>query len=134
MPHGPEFKFVVDYRSQKKPGNSLVGLIMSQGETWKQQRKFAIKNLGDFGFGKSNMEELVWEETEKFCESLKERLGTPVQVSGLFNITLLNSLWRITTGETFDYNDQNILRFRYNFFLTILNIYTYCIAIKFLST
>ena len=112
IPDGLVYKFFLNYRSQKTVGNSLVGLFLSQGDTWKQQRKFTVKNLGDFGFGKSTMEELVWEETEKFCDSLIERLGTPVQISGLFNISMLNILWRITTGDTFDYKDKKIMQFR----------------------
>ena len=117
LPGGQLFKFFLDYRSQKMPGESLVGLFLSQGETWKQQRRFTVKALGDFGFGKSSMEQLVWEEAEKFCDSLKSRLETPVQVSGLFNISMLNILWRITTGDTFAYEDERIKQFRYFVFV-----------------
>ena len=112
LPDGQLYKFFLDYRSQKMPGDSLVGLFLSQGETWKQQRRFTVKTLGDFGFGKSSMEELVWEETEKFCESLSSSVNQPVQVSGLFNISMLNILWRITTGDTFAYDDHRIKQFR----------------------
>ena len=112
LPNGQTFKFFLDYRSQKMPGESLVGLFLSQGETWKQQRRFTVKTLGDFGFGKSSMEDLVWEEAEKFCESLSSRVEKPVQVSGLFNISMLNILWRITTGDTFAYDDHRIKQFR----------------------
>ena len=110
LPGGQLYKFFLDYNSQK--GESLGGLFLSQGETWKQQRRFTVKTLGDFGFGKSSMEELVWEEAEKFCESLSSRVEKPVQVSGLFNISMLNILWRITTGDTFAYDDHRIKQFR----------------------
>ena len=73
-----------------------------------------MKTLGEFGFGKSTMEDLVWEEVEKFCEFLSRRLDKPVQVCGLFNITMLNILWRITTGESFAYDDEKIKKFRYS--------------------
>ena len=110
LPGGQLYKFFLDYKSQK--GESLGGLFLSQGETWKQQRRFTVKTLGDFGFGKSSVEELVWEEAEKFCESLSSRVEKPVQVSGLFNISMLNILWRITTGDTFAYDDHRIKQFR----------------------
>jgi hypothetical protein len=67
VPSGQLYKFFLDYRFQKMPGESLVVLFLSQRETLKQQRRFTVKTLGDFGFGKSSMEELVWEEVEKFC-------------------------------------------------------------------
>ena len=95
-------------------GDSLLGLFFSQGETWKEQRRFTVKTLGEFGFGKSSMEELVWEETEKFWEYLSSQLKKPLQVSGLFNISMLNILWRMTTGDTFDYGDKRIRLFRYS--------------------
>ena len=97
-----------------------MGLFLSQGETWKQQRRFTVKTLGDFGFGKSSMDQFVWEEAEKFCDSLSSRLEKPVQISGLFNISMLNILWRITTGDTFAYEDERIKQFRY--FVSVCSI------------
>lgn len=113
IPNGPMFKFLLNYRSQKVAGNSLHGLFFSQGDTWKQQRRFTVKTLGNFGFGKSSMEDLVWQELENFCEFLSKSLDKPVQVQGLFNISMLNVLWKILTGDTFAYNDEKIKRIRY---------------------
>ena len=114
------------------PGGSLAGLFLSQGETWKQQRRFTVKTLGEFGFGKSSMEEMVWEEAERFCDHLSSRLQEPVQVCGLFNISILNILWRMTTGDTFAYDDVKIKQFRYfvSVFLIHIKIYREVLSIK----
>jgi len=90
-----------------------MDFFFSQGDTWKQQRRFTVKTLGNFGFGKSSMEDLVWQELENFCEFLSKSLDKPVQVQGLFNISMLNVLWKILTGDTFAYNDEKIKRIRY---------------------
>ncbi len=37
----------------------LTGIFFSNGKEWQEQRRFALKNLRDFGFGKLSMEELV---------------------------------------------------------------------------
>jgi len=43
VPEGQLFKFFLNYRSRKVPGDSLLGLFFSQGETWKEQRRFTVK-------------------------------------------------------------------------------------------
>ena len=83
----------------------MHGLFLSQGDTWKQQRRFTVNTPGNFGLGKSSMEDLLWQEAENFCEFISKRLVKPVQVQGLFNISMLNVLWKILTGDTFAYDD-----------------------------
>ena len=46
--------------------HSMKGLIFSQGKEWSEHRRFTLKNLRDFGFGKSSMNEMIFEEVEKF--------------------------------------------------------------------
>lgn len=38
------------------------GIIGSSGKEWQEQRRFALRNLREFGFGKSSMDELFDEE------------------------------------------------------------------------
>ena len=37
-------------------------VILSEGRTWVEQRRFALRTLRDFGFGKQGMEEMTQEE------------------------------------------------------------------------
>ena len=48
----------------------LPGVIMSKGKYWKEQRRFLLKNLKDFGFGKASMESLIQDEMAKLCSKL----------------------------------------------------------------
>ncbi|XP_059211949.1 cytochrome P450 2K1-like isoform X3 [Centropristis striata] len=48
------------------------GVIWSNGEEWKDLRRFALINLKDFGMGKSAIEDKIIEE----CDKLKEMLKT----------------------------------------------------------
>lgn len=39
-----------------------AGIVFNEGQTWLEQRRFTIKVLRDFGFGKQSMEEAVGNE------------------------------------------------------------------------
>ena len=49
----------------------MPGVISSSGRYWRDQRRFLLKNLKDFGFGRSSMENLIQEEMDKL-KSMKE--------------------------------------------------------------
>jgi hypothetical protein len=49
------------------------GLVFSQGAYWKEMRRFLLKNLRDFGFGKSEMDVVFQEEVAKLCQILAKR-------------------------------------------------------------
>lgn len=58
-----------------------------------------LRNLRDFGFGKSGMEALIHDEILELFQHLDKDLGQPVTPSTTFNISVLNSLWRTLTGS-----------------------------------
>ncbi len=77
---------------------------MSSGVEWQEQRRFALRQLREFGFGKSSMEELFQEEIRKLCSlyRLKTDGGrAPIDLHLTVNVSIINSLWQVLTGETF---------------------------------
>jgi len=46
------------------------GVIGTSGQYWIEQRRFLLKNLKDFGFGKASMESLIQDEMAKLCSKL----------------------------------------------------------------
>lgn len=46
--------------------------MFSNGSEWQEQRRFALRQLKDFGFGKLGMEHLILEEVEKSIEMIKK--------------------------------------------------------------
>ena len=68
-----------------RPGSELMtwekngpipGVIFSNSHYWKELRRFMLRNLRDFGFGKSSMEELFQEEVVKLIRHLEKFEGT----------------------------------------------------------
>jgi hypothetical protein len=47
-----------------------TGIVFSEGQTWQGVRRFTLRNLRDFGFGKSSIEGLIQCEIEELLNSL----------------------------------------------------------------
>jgi len=84
------------------------GILRSTGETWAEQRRFSLRQLRDFGFGKSSMEEIVMDEVKEISDWLKREEGNPVSLTHRFSLATYNSIWRILTGERFDHDDAKL--------------------------
>ena len=50
------------------------GVAWSDGKTNQEQRRFMLTTLRDFGFGKSDMESLINDEVQHFCDAADEVL------------------------------------------------------------
>ncbi len=50
----------------------IAGLVYSSGSEWSEQRRFALRTLKDFGFGKKSMEELIVFEVQKLCKEVEK--------------------------------------------------------------
>jgi len=50
--------------------------MFSNGTEWQEQRRFVLRNLRDFGFGKIGMEPFIMEEIEKSLELIQEEIAS----------------------------------------------------------
>ena len=102
-----------------RPGHSTVGkdnigrqpgVLLSQGRDWREQRRFLLRNLRDFGFGKSEMEDTLLDEIEKLCNEYNKFVGKPVCLDNTLNLSIVNALWAILVGEKLPLDDPKILK------------------------
>jgi hypothetical protein len=49
-----------------------LGVIFTDGPLWVEHRRFTIRSLKDFGFGKKDAEGIILEETEELIKEIKE--------------------------------------------------------------
>eukprot|EP00092_Neocalanus_flemingeri_P065658 GFUD01079879.1.p1 GENE.GFUD01079879.1~~GFUD01079879.1.p1 ORF type:complete len:438 (-),score=100.01 GFUD01079879.1:38-1351(-) len=90
-------------------GKDFPGVIMSEGKVWEDQRRFTLRALRDFGFGKTGMEEMILEEVQLFKTLINKNEGEPFDFINQYNLPILNALWRVTVGERFDYDNPKLI-------------------------
>ncbi|XP_063793824.1 cytochrome P450 2A13-like isoform X2 [Pseudophryne corroboree] len=86
------------------------GVIFSNGECWKQLRRFSITTLRNFGMGKRGIEERIKEEAHCLVEKLKEMNGTPFNPTYYFSQVAANVICSIIFGNRYSYGDPEFRR------------------------
>ena len=81
---------------------------MSEGQEWVEQRRFTLRNLRDFGFGKNTGEELIANELREFIQNLENRVGTPLPINRSFTVAVLNTLWMMVSGVRYEQDDPRL--------------------------
>ena len=82
------------------------GVVFSSGKTWDEQRKFVLKKLSEFGVGKSRLEETITEQCELLVKALRKDSDKGcVHLASRFSISIVNSIWKIVTGNQFELDD-----------------------------
>lgn len=86
------------------------GILLGDGPEWHEQRRFVLRHLRDFGFGKQPMEELIQHEVTELVSRFRNVLNRPVELSQSFNVAVLNSLWAMVAGKRMAHDDPKILQ------------------------
>ncbi|KAM4668492.1 cytochrome P450 2H1-like [Amazona ochrocephala] len=90
------------------------GVVTSNGETWKQLRRFALTTLRDFGMGKRSIEERIQEEARFLVERIRNTHEKPLNPGKFLTHAVSNIICSIVFGDRFDYEDKK--------FLTLINL------------
>ena len=53
----------------------FAGILFSNGDNWKEMRRFALSNLRDYGMGKKTAEEKIIEECHYLIEVFEKHKG-----------------------------------------------------------
>ncbi|XP_017280821.1 cytochrome P450 2K1 [Kryptolebias marmoratus] len=81
------------------------GIIFSNGDSWKEMRRFALTALRDFGMGKKMSEEIIIEECHYLIEELEQFEGKAFENTKPFNYAASNVISALIFGRRFDYKD-----------------------------
>ncbi|XP_068605733.1 cytochrome P450 2K1-like [Brachionichthys hirsutus] len=85
--------------------NKGNGIVFTNGNTWKEMRRFALSTLRDFGMGKSLTEERIIEECHHLIKSFEQNEGKAFNNSQTLTYAASNIISGIMFGRRFEYTD-----------------------------
>lgn len=99
--------------------NQGLGIIFSNGETWKQTRRFSLMALRSMGMGKKTIEDRIQEEVLHLLEALRKTNGAPCDPSFLLACVPCNVISAVIFQHRFDYNDEILQKITEDFYRII---------------
>uniref|UniRef100_A0A8C6NKE2 Cytochrome P450 2K1-like n=1 Tax=Nothobranchius furzeri TaxID=105023 RepID=A0A8C6NKE2_NOTFU len=81
------------------------GILFSNGDTWKEMRRFALTTLRDFGMGRKMSEGIITEECRYLIEEFEQLEGKPFSNTKAINYATANVISTLMFAKRFDYND-----------------------------
>lgn len=76
-----------------------TGIVFTEGPAWSCGRRLMLKFLKNFGYGTNAMETIIAAECKALVELRITDAGQFVQVNEMFDVTIINILWRLMAGK-----------------------------------
>ncbi|XP_027954528.1 cytochrome P450 2C41 isoform X3 [Eumetopias jubatus] len=91
--------------------NKGHGILFTNGNRWKEIRRFSLMTLRNLGMGKSDLESRVQEEACHLVEELRKTNALPCDPTLILGCASCNVICSIIFQNCFDYTDQTLIGF-----------------------
>ncbi|CAG0879151.1 unnamed protein product [Darwinula stevensoni] len=89
-----------------------MGIVSAQGSLWQENRRFTMRILKDFGFGKREaMDSIIRDSVLDLCRFLEENQLRPLDLGPRLNVAVLNVIWKMTADKQFPHGDSRMQYF-----------------------
>jgi hypothetical protein len=89
-------------------------VVFTDGEFWREQRRFTMRQLREMGFGKTSVEYQMMDEIRDLIDEIRKQGQSNedyiVDFKGIFVVSVVNILWAIVGGERFKRDDVRFKR------------------------
>ncbi|XP_052132829.1 methyl farnesoate epoxidase [Frankliniella occidentalis] len=94
--------------------NLRRGLLLTDSDFWLEQRKFVIRHLREFGFGRRGMAGMVQDEAGELVRAFEEKLraspeGAIAPMHDAFGLYVLNTLWTMLASIRYTPEDTELV-------------------------
>ncbi|XP_050000679.1 cytochrome P450 2C25 isoform X22 [Alexandromys fortis] len=107
--HGEEFSGRGSFPMAERVSKGR-GIVFSNGNTWKEIRRFSLMTLRNLGMGKRSIEDRVQEEAQCLVEELRKTNGLPCDPTFILSCAPCNVICSTVFQNRFDYKDQDFLK------------------------
>ncbi|KAK7795349.1 hypothetical protein U0070_011003, partial [Myodes glareolus] len=89
----------------KQKAKSYSVALAPYGHEWREQRRFALSTMRDFGLGKKSLEQWVTEEAGHLCDAFTKEAGQSFNPTTLLNKGACNVISSLIYAQRFEYED-----------------------------
>ncbi|KAK2156661.1 hypothetical protein LSH36_208g04096 [Paralvinella palmiformis] len=91
------------------------GIVSTEGEFCREQRRYALHILRDFGVGRSKLEGRMLEEITFFIQEMEKNTDKPLYPQAIIQKSVANVIASVTFGKRMNYEDPIFTKFMETF-------------------
>ncbi|OXA50570.1 Farnesoate epoxidase [Folsomia candida] len=102
-----------DHMAKLKADGAILGIIMTDGELWKETRRFTFRHMRNFGYGKNTMESSVMDEVQNVVDHVGKKIGIGEHILSFddtFGPAVLSTLWNMVASIRTELDDPAVLK------------------------
>ncbi|XP_005354514.1 cytochrome P450 2D3-like [Microtus ochrogaster] len=89
-------------------GPKAKGVVLAPyGPEWREQRRFSVSTMRNFGLGKKSLEQWVTDEAGHLCDAFADQAGQPFNPHSLLNKAACNVISSLIYARRFEYGDTH---------------------------